>query len=65
MTTPNERTRSLKLAQNFLLKILDPKKSPKVPKAIREEAASILKHYPTDFHIDEAGRMCPEFFYGE
>jgi len=35
MTIPSERTRSLIYARDFLFGLLDPKKTPKVPRAIR------------------------------
>lgn len=54
MTTKNEMVYSLKRTKLFLFKLLDPKETPKVPKHIRKEASSLLKHYPFDMHIDEA-----------
>lgn len=51
MTLPNERTRAIRNARNFLRKLLDPKQSPRVPKSIRKEAYWALKHFPSDFDI--------------
>ena len=58
MTMPDERTRSLIYARNFLLSLLDPKKTPKVPRAIRREAGNRLRHYPSKWEIEQipAGR---------
>lgn len=53
MTLPNERTNAILNTRRFLLSLLDPKKTPRVPKAIRREACQLLKHYPNtfDFHM--------------
>ena len=53
MTLPNERTYAVLNARRFLMKLLDPKATPRVPKAIRKEAYWILKHYPHpyDFYM--------------
>lgn len=59
MTIPCERQRSLRYARDFLRDLLDPKKTPRVPKAIRREAYYRLKHYPWDTHIDELVKACP------
>ena len=55
MTTSDERTLSLYLARSFLADLLDPKKTPGVPRAIRKEASARLKHYPMPCDLDE---MC-------
>jgi len=53
MTLPNERTNAILNTRRFLLSLLDPKKTPRTPKAIRIEAYRLLKHYPNtfDFHM--------------
>lgn len=58
MTLPDERRRAVVNTREFLRSLLDPKKTPKVPKSIRAEARYLLKHYPWDMHLDEA----PEAF---
>jgi hypothetical protein len=57
---PDERLRALKYARQFLLDLLDPKKTPKVPKAVRQEAGSRLRHYPGDYYLDELAEKSPE-----
>lgn len=47
MTLPDERWRSIEQARQFMLRLLDPKQTPRVPKAIRLEARARVKHYPT------------------
>ena len=38
MTLPDERYRSLIQARNFLLSLLDPKATPRVPNSVRKQA---------------------------
>lgn len=52
MTIPLERTYAVKNTRQFLLDLLDPKLTPRVPKSIREQAYHCLRHYPTDFDMD-------------
>lgn len=53
MTMPDERYRSLVETRKFLLSLLVPSITPKVPKKIREQARALLKHYPTEYFIDD------------
>ena len=46
MTLPDERYRAVKSAQQFLARLAGGE-YPRVPKAVRDEARSILRHYPT------------------
>jgi hypothetical protein len=62
MTLPDERYRAVKFARNFLYDLMDPKKTPGVPKAVRERARSVLRHYPDDYHMDRAAESVPECF---
>lgn len=62
MTLPDERTRTLQLVKKFLYRLMDAKQTPKVPPAIREEAMSLLKHYPEDFVLDQLGSKMPDYF---
>lgn len=52
MTVPVERTNAVIYTEQFLLELLDPKKSPRVPRAIRERAHSLLRHYPGKYYMD-------------
>ena len=53
MTLPHEEVNSLKAVRQFLYDLLDPKKTPRVPRAIRLRAHRLSKHYPMDFSIQE------------
>lgn len=51
MTIPVERTNAVINTEQFLLQLLDPKKTPRVPRYIREQAHRLLRHYPTKFDM--------------
>lgn len=65
MTIPSEKKQSLYKAYFFLMRLLDPKKTPRVPRAIRQEAYYALKHYPRDYDIEYLARKCPKILGGE
>lgn len=62
MTTPFERTNAVDRAEDFLLRLLDPKQTPHIPMVIRREARSILRHYPSKFYIKLAAKKSPDIF---
>lgn len=53
MTLPYENFFSLQNTRNFLTELMDTKKSPKVPKAVRQRARNLLKNFPADYEICE------------
>jgi hypothetical protein len=52
MTIPSERTRAVLNTEQFLVDLLDPKKTPRVPKDIRRRASSLLRHYPSLYDME-------------
>lgn len=62
MTMPNERYRAVKYTREFLRDLLDPKKTPKIPKYIRERAYSCLRHYPWDLYMEQAREAAPDIW---
>jgi hypothetical protein len=54
MTLPVERFNSISRTRHFLGALCDPKRTPGVPSAIRDEARRCLKHYPTALDMEEA-----------
>lgn len=62
MTLPDERTRAVLYTRSFLLSLQIPKETPGVPKAIRDEARRLLKHYPGDYHLSLAAKNAPDVF---
>lgn len=62
MTLPRERRNALIRARDFLRSLLDPKQTPRVPRAIRREAYYVLKHYPSDRTIEKLKTKYKEEF---
>lgn len=65
MTLPDERFRALKQSKKLLEELCDPGKTPRVPAIIRERARGALRHYPTDFDLDNIAKECPEILDAE
>ena len=59
MTLPDERYRAIKYTEQFLTDLLDPKKTPRVPKDIRQRAYSCLRHYPGGYYLDVLATKSP------
>jgi hypothetical protein len=59
MTLPDERFRSVLKTEEFLESLLDPKKTPRVPKDIRQQARCCLRHYPSYHNMKELERAAP------
>jgi hypothetical protein len=62
MTLPNERYRSILNTKKFLLDLVNPKETPRIPKSIRQHARLLLKHYPADYEMEEAAEQSPSLF---
>jgi hypothetical protein len=61
LTLPDERYRSVKWAEGFLQRLAGGQIA-RVPKAVRDEARSILRHYPNSWDLDRAAEGAPEVF---
>ena len=61
MTLPDERYRSVVHAEKFLSRLAGGHYA-RVPKAVREEARALLRHYPTDWDMQRTARMAPDVF---
>ena len=59
MTLPDERYRAIKYTEQFLTDLIDPKKTPRVPKEIRQRAYSCLRHYPGGYYLDVLATKSP------
>lgn len=62
MTMNYERRNAVNRTREFLVDLMNPKKTPRVPKEIREEAYRCLKHYPGEYDIERAAEQSPEIF---
>ncbi len=52
MTIPLERTNAVIYTETFLYDLVNPRKTPGIPRAIRDRARMLLKHYPSTYHMD-------------
>jgi len=59
MTLPDERYRAVVQTRQFLLRLLT---TPRIPKAVKAEARSCLRHYPSDWDMQCAAAASPEVF---
>ena len=59
MTLPDERYRAVIQAQRFLLRILT---TPRVPKAVKDEARACLRHYPSEYDMKKTAQTSPDIF---
>jgi len=57
MTTPEEMFNSLMSARMFMVALLDPAITPKVPKEVRQRSRDRLKHFPSEFEINQLREM--------
>jgi hypothetical protein len=62
MTLPDERYRAVQQTKQFLADLCSSQRTPRVPKDIRQRANSLLRHFPSDWDMDQASRACPEIF---
>jgi len=62
MTMPRERRQAVIRTEKFLIDLMDPKTTPRVPKEIRKKAAQCLRHYPTDYDMNLAAEQAPNVF---
>jgi len=59
MTVPAQRTFAIVQAHAFLQDLLNPKVTPRVPKAVREHAKWLLRHFPEPSTVVTAHNLCP------
>jgi hypothetical protein len=46
----------------FLLELTNPEKTPRVPKDVRETASYCLRHYPSEWEMQQAADASPHLF---
>ena len=44
------------------MRLMNPKETPRVPRAVRTEARRLLKHYPEPYHMEIAAKQLPTIF---
>lgn len=60
MTLPDERYRAIQRTRHFLMSLMDPKETPRVPRAVRGEAYRLLRHYPSDWDLESLAEKSPD-----
>ncbi len=63
MTLPDERYRSMMAADRLLKDLCDPSTTPRVPKAVRQRALYVLRHWPGEYYINRLAAESPEIIY--
>lgn len=68
MTMPCERTQAVINAVNFLTRLISPYNEngiKKIPKAVRQEALRVLRHFPRSHDLYAAAKCAPDVFDAE
>ena len=59
MTLPDERYRAIKMAEQLLKDLCDPKLTPRIPSTIRVRAMGALRHYPGSYDLSQLEAAAP------
>lgn len=62
MTLPDERYRAVVQTRRFLLDLCNRDHTPRVPKIVRDHARAMLRHYPSDWDMQQAAQGAPDVF---
>jgi len=60
MTLPDERYRAIVYAKQFCEDLLDPKRTPRVPRDIRRRALGVLRHFPDEYYLSMLAEARPD-----
>jgi hypothetical protein len=60
MTLPDERYRAIIYAKSLCEDLLDSKKTPRVPKQIRQRALGVLRHFPEEYYLGMLAEARPD-----
>jgi len=60
MTLPDERYRAVMWAKSLCEDLMDPNKTPRVPKEIRRRAYGVLRHFPDDYYLSMLADARPD-----
>ena len=61
MTLPDERYRAVTYTEQFLQRLAGGQIA-RVPKAVRDEARSLLRHYPNQYDMRKTTQTSPDIF---
>ena len=60
MTLPDERYRAIRETRRFLQSLCSVSSTPGIPKIIRNQASGLLRHYPSDWDLEQLSAAAPE-----
>lgn len=60
MTLPDERYRAIMFAKSLCEDLLDLRKTPRVPKQIRQRALGVLRHFPDEYYLSMLAEARPD-----
>ncbi len=60
MSLPFEKFWSLVATKEFMRDLMDPSKTPRVPREIRRRARSTLKHFLWPSEMERLAKKCPD-----
>ena len=61
MTLPDERYRALKQGKKLLEDLCNSEITPRVPSLVRDRARGALRHFPSDYELEQIADACPEY----
>jgi hypothetical protein len=59
MTLPDERYAAIRNTERFLMNLCDARVTPRVPRYLRDQARSLLRHYPSTMYLDRLAERSP------
>jgi Rad3-related DNA helicase len=62
MTLPDERYRAVLAAKELLIDLTDPTATPRIPQMIRLRAGHCLRHFPSDWEMQQVAEASPHVF---
>ena len=60
MTLPDERYRAIMYAKSLCEDLLYSDRTPRVPRAIRERARGVLRHFPEEYYLSMLAESRPD-----
>jgi hypothetical protein len=65
VTLPSERYRAVIKTREFLVSLITPSETPRIPSHVRSVARLLLRHYPNTLDMESAAYEAPGLFEGE
>jgi hypothetical protein len=59
MTLPDERYRAIMMAKKLMEDLSSSSEIKRVPLAVRQQARAVLRHFPSEYDLDQIERFAP------